>query len=193
MVWEKNLRLALGTDAYTLYLRQTLYILSPFCILSRLFLKFSKVLTRRICSVCFDQPWYYLVLSLVKFAWFSFYAEINWMLFISYFFSFWELCGLLCESVSLVLTNSTCVQLALGFCCQENPSQMISTWFILYRYLKPTGGGSSLVVFALDILIIFVSDFGFWTQMSDFEFWTLESDFGFWTLMSEFGYLDSGS
>lgn len=60
-------------------------------------------------------------------------------------------------------------------------------------YLKPTGGRSSLVVFALDILIIFVSDFGFWTQMSDFEFWTLESDFGFWTLMSEFGYLDSGS
>lgn len=49
------------------------------------------------------------------------------------------------------------------------------------------------MVFALDILIIFVSDFGFWTQMSDFEFWTLESDFGFWTLMSEFGYLDSGS
>ena len=136
MVWEKNLRLALGTDAYTLYVRQTLYILSPFCILSRLFLKFSKVLTRRICSVCFDQPWYYLVLSLVKFTWFSFYAEINWTLFISYFFSFWELCGLLCESVSLALTNWTCVQLALGFCCQENPSQMISTWFILYRYLN---------------------------------------------------------
>ena len=136
MVWEKNLRLALGTDACTLYVRQTLYILSPLCILSRLFLKLSKVLTRRICSVCFDQPWYYLVLSLVKFTWFSFYAEINWMLFISYFFSFWELCGLLCESVSLVLTNWTCVQLALGFCCQENPSQMISTWFILYKYLN---------------------------------------------------------
>lgn len=28
-------------------------------------------------------------------------------------------------------------------------------------YLKPTGGGSSLVVFALDILIIFVSDLDF--------------------------------
>ena len=136
MVWEKNLRLALGTDAYTLYVRQTLYILSPLCILSRLFLKCSNVLTRRICSVCFDQPWYYLVLSLVKFTWFIFSAETNWMLFISYFFSFWELCGLLCESVSLVLTNWTCVQLALGFCCQENPSQMISTWFILYRYLN---------------------------------------------------------
>lgn len=37
-------------------------------------------------------------------------------------------------------------------------------------YLKPTGGGSSLVVFALDILIIFVSDFGFWILDTNVRF-----------------------